>query len=270
MACRGSVWPRKPRRPQRAALEPERIREHVLPRVGEAVVAVVVALVAHAVEDVLHVHLRAPGRVAEFFPVGREGAEDVGVVGLLRGDHIDAGDGDAADRFALLKPGVAAEREALHDAFGKAVAAREAHRVARARCVVGGVLQVLLGELFVVRGAGNTLNDHVIGSVESAVEHLQASVILVVGHEKCRAGAAAGGGAEGRIGTIRAAFMPAVRESRNQAGDKTDNAGRSNARLVAKTLPVTSPLIASAVQTGQIKIFAARCDLVSGRVELLT
>ena len=117
-----------------------------MPRVGEAVVAVVVALITHAVEDVLHVHLCGPGRVAEFFPVGREGAEDVGVVGLLCGDHIDAGDGDAADRFALLKPGVAAEREALHDAFGKAVAAREAHRVARARRVVGGIFQVLLGE----------------------------------------------------------------------------------------------------------------------------
>ena len=128
-----------------------------------------------------------------------------------------------------------------------------------------------LGDLFVVRGAGNTLNDHVIGSIEYAVEHLQASVIVVVGHEKCGAVAAAvaGGRAEGRIGTILAAIMPAVRESRNQAGDKTDNAARSNARLVVKTLPVTSPLIASAVQSGQIKIFAARYDLASGRVELL-
>jgi carbonic anhydrase len=128
-----------------------------------------------------------------------------------------------------------------------------------------------LGDLFVVRGAGNTLNDHVIGSIEYAVEHLQASVIVVVGHEKCGAVAAAvaGGRAEGRIGTILAAIMPAVRESRNQAGDKTDNAARSNARLVVKTLPVTSPLISSAVQSGQIKIFAARYDLASGRIELL-
>ncbi len=128
-----------------------------------------------------------------------------------------------------------------------------------------------LGDLFVVRDAGNTLNDHVIGSIEYAVEHLRASVILVVGHEKCGAVAAviAGGRAEGRMGTILAAIRPAVRESRNQAGDKTDNAIRSNARLVAKSLVVTGPIVSHAVQTGQIKIFAARYDLASGRVELL-
>jgi len=128
-----------------------------------------------------------------------------------------------------------------------------------------------LGDLFVVRDAGNTLNDHVIGSIEYAVEHLHASIILVVGHEKCGAVAAAiaGGRAEGRIGTIIEAIRPAVRESRNQAGDKTDNAIRSNARLAAKSLMVTAPIISHAVQTGQIKIFAARYDLASGRVELL-
>lgn len=128
-----------------------------------------------------------------------------------------------------------------------------------------------LGDLFVVRDAGNTLNDHVIGSIEYAVEHLHASVILVIGHEKCGAVAAAiaGGRAEGRIGTIVEAIRPAVRESRNQAGDKTDNAIRSNARLAAKTLAVTGPVIAHAAQTGQIKIFAARYDLASGRIELL-
>ena len=128
-----------------------------------------------------------------------------------------------------------------------------------------------LGDLFVVRDAGNTLNDHVIGSIEYAVEHLHASVILVVGHEKCGAVAAAiaGGRAEGRIGTIIEAIRPAVRESRNQAGDKTDNAIRTNARLAVKSLAVTGPIISHAVQTGQIKIFAARYDLASGRIELL-
>lgn len=128
-----------------------------------------------------------------------------------------------------------------------------------------------IGDLFVVRDAGNILNDHVIGSIEYAVEHLHASIILVVGHEKCGAVAAAiaGGRAEGRIGTIIEAIRPAVKETRNQAGDKTDNAIRGNARRVAKTLAVTAPILSHAVQTGEIKIFAARYDLSSGRVELL-
>jgi carbonic anhydrase len=128
-----------------------------------------------------------------------------------------------------------------------------------------------IGDLFVVRGAGNVLNDHVIGSIEYAVEHLHAAIILVVGHEKCGAVAAAiaGGRAEGRIGTIIEAIRPAVKETRNQAGDKTDNAIRGHARRVAKTLAVTAPILSHAVQTGEIKIFAARYDLSSGRVELL-
>ena len=48
-----------------------------------------------------------------------------------------------------------------------------------------------LGDLFVVRDAGNVINDHVIGSLEYAVEHLHVSVILVIGHEKCGAVSAA-------------------------------------------------------------------------------
>lgn len=128
-----------------------------------------------------------------------------------------------------------------------------------------------LGDIFVVRDAGNTLNDHVIGSIEYAVEHLHASVIIVVGHEKCGAVAAAvaGGHFEGKIGTIVEAIRPAVMDTRNQAGDKTDNAIRGNARRVAQTLTVTGPTIAQAVRSGQVKIFAARYDLGSGRIELL-
>ena len=128
-----------------------------------------------------------------------------------------------------------------------------------------------LGDLFVVRDAGNTLNDHVIGSIEYAVEHLHASIVLVVGHEKCGAVAAAiaGGRAEGRIATIIEAIRPAVFDTRNQAGDKTDNAVRGNARRAAKTLATTGPIISQAVQSGEIKIFAARYDLASGKVELI-
>ncbi len=128
-----------------------------------------------------------------------------------------------------------------------------------------------LGDLFVVRDAGHTLNDHVIGSIEYAVEHLKASLVIVVGHEKCGAVAAAvaGGRAPGRIATIVEAIRPAVLETRNQAGDKTDNAIRGHSRRVAKSLAATAPILSHAVQSGTIKVLAARYDLASGRVELL-
>lgn len=128
-----------------------------------------------------------------------------------------------------------------------------------------------IGDLFVVRDAGHTLNDHVVGSVEYAVEHLGAKIVLVVGHERCGAVAAAvaGGHADGRISTIVDAIRPAVRETRNQSGDRLDNAVRGNARRVAKTLAATGPILSSALASGHLKIFAARYDLASGRVELL-
>ena len=128
-----------------------------------------------------------------------------------------------------------------------------------------------LGDLFVVRDAGIVLTDHVIGSLEDAVEHLHVSVILVIGHEKCGAvsAAVAGGHAEGRIGSIIDSIRPAVKETRNQAGDKVDNAIRANARRGAVALAGTAPILSHAVHTGEIKIFAARYDLASGRVELL-
>ena len=128
-----------------------------------------------------------------------------------------------------------------------------------------------LGDLFVVRDAGNILNDHVIGSLEYAVEHLHVSVIVVIGHEKCGAvsAAVAGGHADGRIATIVEAIRPAVVETRNQAGDKVDNAIRGNARRAAVALGATSPIIAAAIRAGEVKVFAGRYDLTSGRVELL-
>lgn len=128
-----------------------------------------------------------------------------------------------------------------------------------------------VGDIFVIRVAGHTLNDHVIGSIEYAVEHLHAAVVVVVGHEKCGAVAAALSSerGEGKIGTLLEAIRPAVRDTRNQAGDKTDNAVRGHARRTAKLIPASSPIVKNAIGAGHVKIFAARYDLVSGKVDLL-
>jgi carbonic anhydrase len=128
-----------------------------------------------------------------------------------------------------------------------------------------------VGDIFVVRVAGHVLNDHVLGSIEYAIEHLHASVVVVVGHEKCGAVAAAlsADRGEGKIGTLLDAIRPAVRDTRNQAGDKTENAVRGHARRTAKLIPAASPIVKNAVMAGHVKVFAARYDLVSGKVELL-
>jgi carbonic anhydrase len=128
-----------------------------------------------------------------------------------------------------------------------------------------------IGDLFVVRDAGNVLDDHVIGSVEYAVEHLHVSVIIVIGHEKCGAvsAAVAGGHADSHIASIIESLRPAVQESRNLAGDKVENAVRTNARRGAMALKGGSPIIINAMRAGEVKVFAGRYDLTSGRLELL-
>jgi len=48
-----------------------------------------------------------------------------------------------------------------------------------------------LGDLFVIRVAGNVLDDHVLGSLEYAVEHLHSGLVVALGHQRCGAVAAA-------------------------------------------------------------------------------
>ncbi len=102
-----------------------------------------------------------------------------------------------------------------------------------------------LGDLFVVRVAGNTIGNVELGSIEYAVEHLGATLILVVGHEKCGAVGAAiqGGEPHGHIGDVTAPIKPAVDATRGYSGDVLDIAVRYNAKFVAEGLKVRDSLI---------------------------
>jgi carbonic anhydrase len=128
-----------------------------------------------------------------------------------------------------------------------------------------------LGDLFVLRNAGNVLDDHMLGSIEYAVEHLKTGLIVVVGHAKCGAvsAAVAGGHAAGHIRSIVESIEPAVESSGKQEGDKIDNAVRANATRVAEILRRVEPIIGEAVKAGHVKVVAGRYDLATGRVEIL-
>jgi len=79
-----------------------------------------------------------------------------------------------------------------------------------------------LGDLFVIRNAGNILDDHVIGSMEYAVEHLHAGLIVVVGHGQCGAvsAAVAGGEVPGHIRSVTEAIAPALEDDKTCLGTK--------------------------------------------------
>lgn len=126
-----------------------------------------------------------------------------------------------------------------------------------------------LGTLFVIRNAGNVLDDHVLGSIEYAVEHLHTALLIVLGHTQCGAvtAAVAGTPLPGHLSSIMASLAPAVEMARKKPGDAVDNAVRINARLEAESLTHAEPIVAEAVRAGQVKVVAARYDLTTGRVE---
>ena len=128
-----------------------------------------------------------------------------------------------------------------------------------------------LGDIFVIRTAGQVVGDLELGSIEYAVEHLGTPLIVVLGHERCGAVTAAvkGGDAEGHISTIVKAIQPAVAESKGETGDPVDNAVRANVRDVVRQLRSTDPILSHFLHDGKLKVVGSRYDLDTGHVELL-
>ena len=141
---------------------------------------------------------------------------------------------------------------------------------ADSRVVPELVFDVGLGEIFVVRVAGNIANTSSIASIEYAIQHLNPKVNLVVvlGHEGCGAvKAALGGGDCGHhLNMLLAHLQPAV----SQASGKTEAAKlvstvKKNAKLTAKKLAEAS----KPFERKSLEIVPAYYNLASGKVDFL-
>jgi carbonic anhydrase len=134
-----------------------------------------------------------------------------------------------------------------------------------------------LGELFVVRVAGNVADPVVLGSIEYAAEHLGSPLVVVLGHERCGAVSAAvdaKGKVPGNLGAIVKAITPAVQRAKLLAQDRSndalvDSAVVENAKLVASGLTKQSPILRKLVDEGKLQIAPARYDLDDGTVTML-
>jgi carbonic anhydrase len=125
-----------------------------------------------------------------------------------------------------------------------------------------------MGDLFIVRTAGNVVDDVVLGSIEYAAEHLGAPLVVVLGHERCGAVKAAvkGGEAPGHIGALVKAIKPSVDAVKGKTGDPAENSMAANAAAMAKEIRSSAPILAKLVEEGKLKVVAARYDLDSGEV----
>jgi carbonic anhydrase len=131
-----------------------------------------------------------------------------------------------------------------------------------------------LGDLFVIRVAGNILNDHVIGSIEYAIETFGCPLVMVLGHSNCGAVTAAVDSVvrqnrpPARIATIVDAIRPSVELVRNEA-DLLEASIAQNVRNVTRTLQHMQPLITAARKAGRLAVVGAEYHLSTGNVSTL-
>ena len=127
-----------------------------------------------------------------------------------------------------------------------------------------------LGDLFVCRIAGNIATTQQIGSLEFGSLVLGAKVIMVMGHERCGAVDAAIKGAEvpGRIGSLLEAIKPSVESSKEQSGDKLENACKANILAQVEKLK-SSSVLSELIKAEKLKIVGGYYDLDTGRISMV-
>jgi carbonic anhydrase len=127
-----------------------------------------------------------------------------------------------------------------------------------------------LGDLFVCRVAGNVATPEEVGSLEFGTLVLGAKVLVVIGHKRCGAVDATIKGAQvpGQIGSLLDAIKPAVESSKDQPGDRLENACKANIVLQAKKLKA-SPVISKLIQEDKLKVVGGYYDLDTGAVNIL-
>ena len=129
-----------------------------------------------------------------------------------------------------------------------------------------------LGDLFIVRVAGNVLNDEGLGSIEYGVEVLGARLILVLGHQSCGAvdaamkTVAANGKAPGHIQSLVTAIKPVIQST--PKGD-LDTMIKANVKHVVDALRSSAPILKNRVDAGDVQIIGGYYTLDTGAVTFL-
>jgi carbonic anhydrase len=123
-----------------------------------------------------------------------------------------------------------------------------------------------IGDLFVDRSAGNLVDDHALGSIEYAVEHLGTRLIVVLGHKRCGAvkAALASDTAPGHEQSLVRDIQPSVKASKGKEGNVEDLVIAENARLMAARIRSEGDFGDLAKE---LRIISGVYDLDTGRVE---
>jgi carbonic anhydrase len=128
-----------------------------------------------------------------------------------------------------------------------------------------------LGDLFIVRIAGNIVNDMTIGSLEYSTSVLGSQLIVVLGHRGCGAvaGAIKNEPLPGKIGYVVESIKPAIAKVKFTTGDIYQNAVIANIQYQTNQLSQKSKILAQSVRGGKLKIIGACYDINTGKITLV-
>jgi carbonic anhydrase len=128
-----------------------------------------------------------------------------------------------------------------------------------------------LGDIFVVRTAGNIADPVGVGSIEYAVDHIHSPLLVVLGHQKCGAVTAACSGDKMPSPNLEAIvdkIDPAVTKAKAYAksDDLIESAIKENVHQSAKDLLANSQILRDAVKAGKLTVIEAEYQLATGEV----
>jgi carbonic anhydrase len=201
----------------------------------------------------------------------------VGILALVSAEDHPAAGANADEALTRLKNGnVRFVTAKVSD--GKPVAARRAETAqeqhpfavilgcADSRTSPEIIFDQNIGDVFVDRNAGNLVDDHTLGTIEYAVEHLGVRLIVVLGHERCGAvsAAVASGEAPGHIQSVVRDIQPAVQAVKGGQGDTVHRAVAENARRMAERIRKEAVFGDLAKE---VHIIPAVYDLDTGKVD---
>ena len=132
-----------------------------------------------------------------------------------------------------------------------------------------------LGDLFVVRNAGNIISDYEFGSIEYAVEHLGTKLIVVLGHTNCGAIDAfikhKHDGVHNHIQSIIDYIKsePEEAEIDVEAGNYYEMAVIANVKHGVHVIEKSEPILKEFIQSGKIQVVGMLYDINTGSVEIL-
>jgi len=132
-----------------------------------------------------------------------------------------------------------------------------------------------LGDIFVIRVAGNVVDPIALGSIEYGAEHLNSPLLFILGHSNCGAVKAtleAKGKPEGNIGAIVKKIKPAADAAKKKGGSEDvilETAIHENVKNVYKDIMSKSEIIDHLAKEGKLKIVAGEYSLATGKVEAI-